>query len=54
MIDGVTIAYFLTQFLVMIAAVFQAKKGFFKTSLTIILITFIYNYVYLNIFYIRK
>lgn len=54
MIDSVTVSYFLIQFLVMFVAIIQAKKGFFKTALSIILIVSLYNYIYLNMFYTRK
>lgn len=54
MTDGVTISYFLLQFLLILAAIVQAKKGYFKTSISIEIIIIIYNYVYLNMLYTRK
>lgn len=54
MTDGVTISYLLIQSLLIFASIMQAKKGYFKTSISMMIMIILYSCWNLNMFYVRK
>lgn len=54
MLDSTTILYFLMQILLGIAVFNQTRKGYLKTGISILILLTIYNFIFLNLFYIRK
>lgn len=51
--DTITIFYTIMQILLGISVMNQVKKGFYKSGLAVLIILTIFNYLFLNMFYIR-